>query len=107
MSKDKIVIKGAREHNLKNVDIEIPRDALIVFTGLSGSGKSTVARALEKALVERGVHAAVLDGDNLRHGLNRDAELLRAAGHTPRAARRFGLGFSAEDTRGRAAYFTR
>ena len=40
---DKIVIKGAREHNLKNIDLEIPRDKLIVFTGLSGSGKSSLA----------------------------------------------------------------
>ncbi|MCH5321144.1 MAG: excinuclease ABC subunit UvrA [Eubacterium sp.] len=38
-----IVIKGAKEHNLKNIDIEIPRDKLIVFTGLSGSGKSSLA----------------------------------------------------------------
>ncbi|MDD6620786.1 MAG: excinuclease ABC subunit UvrA [Eubacteriales bacterium] len=38
-----IVIKGAREHNLKNIDLEIPRDKLIVFTGLSGSGKSSLA----------------------------------------------------------------
>ena len=40
---DKIVIKGAREHNLKNVSLEIPRDELIVFTGVSGSGKSSLA----------------------------------------------------------------
>lgn len=40
---DKIIIKGARENNLKNVDLEIPRDKLVVFTGLSGSGKSTLA----------------------------------------------------------------
>ena len=40
---DKITIKGAREHNLKNVDLEIPRDKLVVFTGLSGSGKSSLA----------------------------------------------------------------
>lgn len=39
----KIIIKGAREHNLKNVDIEIPKDQLVVFTGLSGSGKSSLA----------------------------------------------------------------
>ena len=43
MANDKIVIKGAREHNLKNVDVTIPRDKLIVMTGLSGSGKSSLA----------------------------------------------------------------
>ncbi len=40
---DKLVIKGAKEHNLKNVDLEIPRDKLVVFTGLSGSGKTSLA----------------------------------------------------------------
>ena len=40
---DKIIIKGAREHNLKNISLEIPRDKLVVFTGLSGSGKSSLA----------------------------------------------------------------
>jgi len=43
MSIDKLVVRGAREHNLKDVSIELPRDALIVFTGLSGSGKSSLA----------------------------------------------------------------
>ena len=43
MAVDKIKIKGAREHNLKNVNLEIPRDKLVVFTGLSGSGKSSLA----------------------------------------------------------------
>ena len=38
-----IIIKGAREHNLKNIDVTIPRDRLVVITGLSGSGKSSLA----------------------------------------------------------------
>ncbi|MBC8015108.1 MAG: hypothetical protein H7X79_05120, partial [Sporomusaceae bacterium] len=41
--KEKIIIKGARQHNLKNIDIEIPRNQLVVITGLSGSGKSSLA----------------------------------------------------------------
>lgn len=41
--KDKIIIKGAREHNLKNINLELPRDKMVVFTGLSGSGKSSLA----------------------------------------------------------------
>src|SRR5436189_1115877 len=40
---DKLIIKGARQHNLKNVDLELPKNKLIVFTGLSGSGKSSLA----------------------------------------------------------------
>ncbi|MDR2617998.1 MAG: excinuclease ABC subunit UvrA, partial [Treponema sp.] len=40
---DKLIIKGAREHNLKNIDLELPRDRLIVVSGLSGSGKSSLA----------------------------------------------------------------
>jgi excinuclease ABC subunit A len=43
MSLDKIIVRGAREHNLKNIDVEIPRDKLVVLTGLSGSGKSSLA----------------------------------------------------------------
>ncbi|MBI1281227.1 MAG: excinuclease ABC subunit UvrA [Anaerolineaceae bacterium] len=43
MTQDKIVVRGAREHNLKNIDVEIPRNKLVVITGLSGSGKSSLA----------------------------------------------------------------
>src|SRR5581483_12160119 len=43
MPSDRIVVRGAREHNLKNIDLEIPRDRLVVITGLSGSGKSSLA----------------------------------------------------------------
>ncbi len=48
------------------------RGATVWFTGLSGSGKSTIAVAVEKALLGRGVRAFVLDGDNIRHGLNKN-----------------------------------
>ena len=45
MSIDKLVVRGAREHNLKDVSIELPRNSLVVFTGLSGSGKTKLAQA--------------------------------------------------------------
>jgi bifunctional enzyme CysN/CysC len=50
------------------------KPAVVWFTGLSGSGKSTVANALEQALVQRGHHSYLLDGDNVRHGLNKDLD---------------------------------
>jgi len=43
MPSDSIIVKGAREHNLKNIDVIIPRDKLVVITGVSGSGKSSLA----------------------------------------------------------------
>ncbi len=43
MGQDKLIVRGAREHNLKNIDVEIPRDSLVVITGISGSGKSSLA----------------------------------------------------------------
>jgi bifunctional enzyme CysN/CysC len=89
MNAKTIHVRGAREHNLKNVDLEIPRDALVVFTGLSGSGKSTVAVAVEARLLGAGRLCYRVDGDNLRHGLNADlgftmadrAENLRRLAH--------------------------
>ncbi len=52
--------------------IKRQKPCLIWFTGLSGSGKSTIANALDLALFQRGHHTFLLDGDNVRHGLNRD-----------------------------------
>lgn len=52
--------------------IKHQKPCLLWFTGLSGSGKSTIANALDVALHERGYHTFLLDGDNVRHGLNRD-----------------------------------
>ena len=71
------------------------RGCVVWFTGLSGSGKSTVANLVDKRLHEAGVHTFLLDGDNVRHGLNAPSELLAPYGET--FAKRFGLGFSPED----------
>jgi adenylylsulfate kinase len=74
------------------------KGATLWFTGLSGSGKSTIAFTLEHALVQRGRLAYVLDGDNIRFGLNAGAKILAdKRGYAESAAKRFGLGFSAED----------
>jgi bifunctional enzyme CysN/CysC len=54
------------------------KPAVIWFTGLSGAGKSTIANALEQVLVQRGHHSYLLDGDNVRHGLNRDLNFSEA-----------------------------
>ncbi len=68
------------------------------FTGLSGSGKSTVAVALEQVLIQRGHAAYVLDGDNIRFGLNAGPKILmETRGYAEEQAKRFGLGFSAMD----------
>lgn len=54
------------------VDLKKHKPAVIWFTGLSGSGKSTIANLLEKRLYDLSCHTYLLDGDNVRHGLNRD-----------------------------------
>lgn len=64
------------------------RGGVVWFTGLSGSGKSTVARRVERLLLERGVHAYGIDGDNVRHRLNRD--LTFSAGDRTENIRRVG-----------------
>lgn len=70
---------------------------VVWFTGLSGSGKSTVANLVDQALWQAGVHSFLLDGDNVRHGLNASPAMLAAYGEA--FARRFGLSFAPEDRR--------
>ena len=72
------------------------KGCVIWFTGLSGSGKSTVANTLDHMLHHAGYQSVVLDGDNVRHGLNAGAGMLRNT-HGEEFAERFGLGFSAID----------
>lgn len=72
------------------------RGCVIWFTGLSGSGKSTVANLVERRLHQQGVRTFLLDGDNIRHGLNASPAML-APVHGQALADRFGLGFTAQD----------
>src|SRR5262245_44783797 len=68
------------------------------FSGLSGSGKSTLAMAVEQVLIQRGHAAYVLDGDNIRFGLNAGPKILvDTRSYSEEQAKRFGLGFSAAD----------
>jgi adenylylsulfate kinase len=75
------------------------KGCVVWFTGLSGSGKSTIANALDHRLHQLGVHSAVLDGDNVRHSLNAGPAMLKGT-HGEAFAQRFGLGFSAIDREG-------
>ena len=72
------------------------RGCVIWFTGLSGCGKSTVANVLDHQLYQRSARTVLLDGDNVRHGLNAPAHLLADA-YGDEFAERFGLGFGAID----------
>ena len=72
------------------------RSAVVWFTGLSGSGKSTVANAVDAKLHQMGVRTYVLDGDNVRHGLCAGPQMLAEA-HGDEYAKRFGLGFGEQD----------
>jgi adenylylsulfate kinase len=73
-----------------------PRGCVVWFTGLSGSGKSTVANCVDAKLIGLGARSFVLDGDNIRHGLNATPELLRPV-YGDAFAKRFGLTFAAQD----------
>jgi len=72
------------------------RGCVIWFTGLSGSGKSTVANQVDCLLAVRGVHSFLLDGDNVRHGLCAGPGMLSSV-HGEDFAKRFGLGFGPDD----------
>jgi adenylylsulfate kinase len=69
---------------------------VVWFTGLSACGKSTIANLLDHKLHSMGAHSFVLDGDNIRHGLNAGPGMLKER-HGEEFAKRFGLGFSAQD----------
>ena len=88
------------EHSVLRADRERlnrHRGCVVWFTGLSGCGKSTVANLVDRRLYERGVHSILLDGDNIRHGLNASPDVLAEYGKS--FADRFGLTFAAEDRR--------
>lgn len=72
------------------------KGCVVWFTGLSGCGKSTVSNVLDKMLFDRGVRSYLLDGDNVRHGLNATPDML-AKRYGDEFGKRFGLGFSQQD----------
>jgi adenylylsulfate kinase len=87
------------EHAVSRADRERQnghRGCVVWFTGLSGCGKSTIANAVDQLLHQRGVHTYVLDGDNVRHGLNATPQML-AERYGQDFAARFGLGFGPQD----------
>jgi adenylylsulfate kinase len=87
---DHAVSREEREQLNKN------KGCVIWFTGLSGCGKSTIANLVDHKLHAMGKHSFVLDGDNVRHGLNAAPGMLKER-HSEEFATRFGLGFSAQD----------
>lgn len=86
------------EHSVSREDrqqLNGHRGCVVWFTGFSGCGKSTVANAVDVKLHQMGVHTCLLDGDNVRHGLNASPAMLTEYGED--YAKRFGLAFSEED----------
>lgn len=97
MSHDpKVVWHPAAVSSLDRAKLSRHRGAVVWFTGLSGSGKSTIANAVDRKLYDMGVHTYLLDGDNVRHGLCATPQILEPV-HGNAFAQRFGLGFSPED----------
>lgn len=87
------------EHSVTREDHEKlnkHRGCILWFTGLSACGKSTLANLIDHKLHAAGIHSYVLDGDNVRHGLNAAPGMLKER-HGEEFAKRFGLGFSAQD----------
>lgn len=87
------------EHSVTRIERERlngHRGCVIWFTGLSGCGKSTVSNLVDHKLHSQGRRSYVLDGDNVRHGLNAGPGMLKER-HGEEFAKRFGLGFSAQD----------
>lgn len=87
------------EHSVSRAEREKHKNhsgCVIWFTGLSACGKSTVSNLVDHKLHSRGIHSFVLDGDNVRHGLNAGPGMLKER-HGEEFAKRFGLGFSAQD----------
>lgn len=87
------------EHSVTRADRERlngHRGCVVWFTGLSGCGKSTVANVVDRKLFERGVRTYLLDGDNVRHGLNATPQML-AERYSEEFGKRFGLGFGQQD----------
>lgn len=87
------------DHSVSRADRERQnghRGCVVWFTGLSGCGKSTVANVVDHKLHERGVRTYLLDGDNVRHGLNATPQML-AERYGDEFGRRFGLGFGQQD----------
>jgi adenylylsulfate kinase len=87
------------EHSVTRAEREARnghKGCVVWFTGLSACGKSTVANLVDHLLHSQGIHSFVLDGDNVRHGLNAGPGMLKER-HGEEFAKRFGLGFSAQD----------
>jgi adenylylsulfate kinase len=99
MSADSQVQVHWHEHAVSREEREARnghKGCVVWFTGLSACGKSTVANLVDHKLHSLGVQSFVLDGDNIRHGLNAGPGMLRER-HGEEFAKRFGLGFSAQD----------